>query len=145
MKQHARDDLHKIAKIDENFLAPTMSRRQRLERWIELLEREPRQILCTLRETEFQTSRRRAAMRMEGSPMSVAYADPVLRAAGLEDDSYGAAKRFFELTDHELHGVVCYCHFGETVSAGAVARSVQPLLAEKPRSLFARLRGLLSL
>ncbi|HEY0123291.1 MAG TPA: hypothetical protein VGC14_16330 [Rhizobium sp.] len=144
MKQHARDDLHRIAKVDQGFLDRQMSRSQRLERWIDLLEQNPRQLLYTLRETEFQSSKKRAAMRVDNSPMSVAFADPVLRAAGLENDSYGAAKRFFDLTDRELHGIVCYCHFGETVNATAVARSIRPLLAEKSPSLFTRLRKLLS-
>ncbi|MDL2402573.1 hypothetical protein [Rhizobium mayense] len=145
MKQHARDDLQKIAKVDQDFLNREMSRTQRLERWIDLLERSPRQFLSTLRETEFQPSETRAAMRTDSSPISVAFADPVLRAAGLENDSYGEAKRFFELTDHELHGIVCYCHFGETVSSSVVARSIRPLLAGRPPSLFARLRRMLTI
>jgi hypothetical protein len=50
-------------------------------------------------------------MRGDGSPISVAFEDPVLRAAGLENDNYGEAKRFFELTDGQLHEIICYCHF----------------------------------
>jgi hypothetical protein len=49
----------------------------------------------------------RAAMRSDSSPISVAFADPVLRAAGLENDSYGEAKRFFKLTDRQLHKIIC--------------------------------------
>ena len=44
----------------------------------------------------------------------MAFNDPVLRAAGLRDDSYGEAKRFFELTDRQLHWLVCYCHYGQS-------------------------------
>jgi hypothetical protein len=62
-------------------------------------------------------------MRSDGSPISVAFADPVLRAAGLENDSYGEAKRFFELTDRQLHKIICYCHFGATVNAATAAHS----------------------
>ncbi len=67
MKQHARDDLQKIAKVDQDFIDREMSRSQRLERWIDLLERSPRQFLSTLRETEFQPSETRAAMRTDSS------------------------------------------------------------------------------
>ena len=53
--------------------------------------------------------------RGDDTPLSIAFADPVLRAEGLADDSYGAAKRFFGLSDGQLHYVVCSCHCGATM------------------------------
>ena len=79
-------------------------------------------------------------MRGDGSPISVAFEDPVLRAAGLENDSYGEAKRFFELTDRQLHKVICYCHFGATVNAATAAYHIRKALAGRQRGMFARLR-----
>jgi hypothetical protein len=64
-------------------------------------------------------------MHSVGSPFSVAFDDPVLRAEGLTGDSYGDAKRFFELTDRQLHNIVCYCHLGASTSAEAAAGRVR--------------------
>jgi serine/threonine protein kinase len=79
-----------------------------------------------------------AAMRGDSSPMSVAFDDPVLRAAGLENDSYGEAKRFFKLTDGQLHEIICYCHFGATVNAATAARHVRAVLTGRQPGMFAR-------
>jgi len=83
-------------------------------------------------------------MRAEGSALAVAFEDSYLRAAGLANDSYGEAKRFFELTDHQLHRMVCYCHVGASVNAGTTARYVRRLLAPKPTGKFGWLRQLLA-
>jgi hypothetical protein len=80
-------------------------------------------------------------MRGEGSPISVAFDDPVLRAAGLENDSYGEAKRFFQLSDRQLHNVICYCHFGATVNAATAAYYIRRLVPTGTRrGMLARLR-----
>lgn len=143
MKHQAIEQLKTVARVDQGYPRPAMTRSERLERWAEVLERNPQQFLSTLHQTEYQPARVRAAMRSNGSPLAVAFADPVLRAAGLEDDTYGEAKRFFELTDHQLHRVVCFCHFGETVSAATVARYIRTVLVNSRRGVFAQLRALL--
>lgn len=91
------EQLQIVAEIDKAYPRQAMSRSERLEHWAELLERNPDRRLR--RCTEYQPVRARGAMRGGGSPISVAFEDPVLRAAGLENDNYGEAKRFFELTD----------------------------------------------
>jgi hypothetical protein len=128
MKHHALEQLQILAEVDQDYPRQAMSRSERLERWVELLERNPDRRLATLHQTEYQPARERAAIRSEESPISVAFADPVFRAAGLNNDSYGEAKRFFELTDHQLHEVICYCHFGETLSAATAARHIRRAL-----------------
>lgn len=140
MKHHAIDELHTLAEVKEDFPRRALSRSERLQRWAELLERNPHRRLSTLHETEYQPARVRATMRSDGTPISVAFEDPVFRAAGLENDSYGEAKRFFELSDEQLHKVICYCHFGATVSASTAARHIRAMLVEKQPGLFARLR-----
>lgn len=107
------------------------TRSERLLRWAEALERLGPTRLHTLWRTEHALGEVRAGLRAENSPLSVAFADPVLRSAGLADDGYAEAKRFFQLTDYELHWVVCYCHYGETLSAEAAARQVR-MLAQRP-------------
>ncbi|HXV31486.1 MAG TPA: hypothetical protein VD840_14245 [Sinorhizobium sp.] len=140
MKHHAIEELQSLAEVKEDFPRRALSRSERLERWAELLERNPQRRLSTLHETEYQPARVRATMRNDGTPISVAFEDPVFRAAGLENDSYGEAKRFFELSDEQLHKVICYCHFGASVSASTAARHIRAMLVEKQPGLFARLR-----
>lgn len=140
MKHQAIEQLQGVAEVKQDLPRRTLSRKERLERWAELLERDPHRPLSTLHETEYQPARVRAAMRGDGSPISVAFEDPVFRTAGMENDSYGEARRFFELSDEQLHKVICYCHFGATVSASTAARHIRAMLVEKQPGLFARLR-----
>ncbi|RVJ69549.1 hypothetical protein [Sinorhizobium meliloti] len=140
MKHQAIEQLQGVAEVKQDLPRRTLSRNERLQRWAELLERDPHRRLSTLHETEYQPARVRAAMRGDGSPISVAFEDPVLRTAGMENDSYGEARRFFELNDEQLHKVICYCHFGATVSASTAARHIRAMLVEKQPGLFARLR-----
>jgi hypothetical protein len=139
MKHQTLEQLQIVADVDQGYLRQAMSRSQRLERWAELLELNPDRRLSTLHQTEYQPARARAGMRGDGSPISVAFEDPVLRAAGLENDSYGEAKRFFELTDRQLHEIICYCHFGATVKAATAARHIRAALTGRQPGMFARL------
>ncbi|ACI57744.1 hypothetical protein FHX14_002774 [Rhizobium sp. BK619] len=141
MEQYALEQLKTIAKVSTTCKRLELTRRERIERWAESLERSPRPFLKTLHETEYQPIADRIAMRDDDTPISVAFADPILRAAGMEDDSYGEAKRFFELSDGELHELVCFCHFGERVSAATVARRVRKMADPKPSGFFAQLRA----
>ncbi|EJB06540.1 hypothetical protein Rleg9DRAFT_5486 [Rhizobium leguminosarum bv. trifolii WSM597] len=141
MEQYALEQLKTIAKVSTTCKRLELTRRERIERWAESLERSPRPFLKTLHETEYQPIADRIAMRDDDTPISVAFADPILRAAGMEDDSYGEAKRFFELSDGELHELVCFCHFGERVSAATVARRVRKLADPKPSGFFAQIRA----
>lgn len=112
MKHQTLDQLQTIAKVEPLSTYPIMSRQQRIERWAALLEKVPGRRLRALTGTEHLKREARDASRCEGSPISVAFEDPVLRMRGLKDDSYGEAKRFFELTDWQLHDIVCSCHVG---------------------------------
>ncbi|MBB3148655.1 hypothetical protein FHS21_005103 [Phyllobacterium trifolii] len=141
MKHHALEQLQVIAEVGQDYPRQVLSRTKRLERWAELLEQNPTRRLATLHQTEYQPIRARGAMRADGSPISVAFKDPILRAAGLENDSYGEAMRFFELTDNQLHKIICYCHFGATVSAATAAHYLRKLIARQ--LMFARLRSML--
>ncbi|TCU09626.1 hypothetical protein [Rhizobium sullae] len=145
MKHHALEQLQAVANVNPDYPRPVpeMSRRQRLERWAQLLELSRHDGLSTLRETEYKPAKERALMRVDNSPISVAFADPVLQAAGLESDSYGEAKQFFELSDRQLHHLVCYCHFGATVSAARAAGYVRAMAAAGDRKgILARLRNI---
>jgi hypothetical protein len=104
---------------------PGLSRRERLERWAELLGREPGRRLRALHGIEYGTPYERLTCRADGSPLAVAYADPVLRAAGLEGDTVGDAAEFFDLSHEQLHDLLCFCHHGGTVSASTASAQVR--------------------
>jgi hypothetical protein len=111
-----------------------MSRRERLERWVELLDRQPWRRLSTIEGTEFGSRREREAKRSDHSPLTVAFEDPVLRAEGLRGDRVGDAVEFFDLSHGEVHRLVCYCHHGRTVSPGTVAARVRMMARQEQRA-----------
>jgi hypothetical protein len=84
---------------------------ERLARWAELLERHDDGELELLTDIERVQLPSRGSLRTGQSPISVAFADPQLRAQGLAGDTYGDAHQFFGLSHETLHGIVCYCHY----------------------------------
>jgi hypothetical protein len=84
-----------------------LTRRERLERWAELLEREPSRKLKSLGEIEFRSQTERDAMRADESPLALAYADPLLRIDGLASDKLGDAIAYFELSEGQVHRLLC--------------------------------------
>ena len=139
MKHQRLDELQNVAEVRQQP-PQAMTRSERLQRWAEVLERNPGRRLSTLNQTEYHPPAARELLRNDGSPLSVAFEDSVLRSAGMKDDSYGEARRFFELSDGELHDVVCYCHFGGSVNAATVAGRIRGVVAGKQPGIFARLR-----
>jgi len=139
MKHQRLDELQNVAEV-KHQPPQAMTRSERLQRWAELLEVNPGRRLSTLNQTEYQPPAARELMRNDGSPISVAFEDSMLRGAGLKGDSYGEARRFFELSDGELHDVVCYCHFGGSVNAATVASRIRGVVAGRQPGIFARLR-----
>ncbi|BBD41195.1 hypothetical protein Amn_pb01860 (plasmid) [Aminobacter sp. Y103A] len=127
MKHHSIEQLQALADV------VPMTRIERLERWARLLKDQPKRRLTTLSGTEFLPHAERQTMRASGSPITVAFEDPVFRAAGLSDDSYGEAKRFFELSDRQLHNIVCHCHLGESTRGASAARRVRAAIGWWPR------------
>ncbi|MEI9412479.1 MULTISPECIES: hypothetical protein [Mesorhizobium] len=137
MKHQTLAELHGVAEVEASF--PAMTRRQRLEHWAMLLERNPERCLAAFPGTEYMTLDVRDKTQSLGSALSIAFADPTLRAEGLKNDTYGEAKRFFELTDWQLHAVVCHCHVGGTMKAGWAAVQVRSAI-NKEGKLFSKLR-----
>ena len=119
-------NLEQIAQEADVHPAVGMSRRERLERWANLLAQQPERRLCAIEGTEFGTRPERLAKRADDSPITVAFQDPVLRTAGLRGDRVGDAVDFFDLSERAVHHLICYCHHGHTVSAGAVAARLRP-------------------
>jgi hypothetical protein len=103
----------------------SMTRRERLERWVELLDREPLRLLQSLGEIEFRPRAERHMMRADNSPLTVAFEDPVLRAEGLISDRLGDAIKFFELSEGQAHRVLCSCLSGQATQARTFAARVR--------------------
>ena len=125
MKLKTLEELKRVAQVRPPLTRDRMSKRQRLERWAEVLELAPQRHLRSLYKTEYTSRRRRYALRQENSPLTVAFQDPVLRGEGLQSDRYGDALKFFKLSDGDLHHIVCYCHHGPTMAPRAVAARVR--------------------
>lgn len=100
-----------VARVHTEPGAPPLSRSERLERWAELLARHGGAVRA-LRGTEYVSRRIRRHARADGSAISLAHADPVLRSQGLAGDCYGDAVAFFKLTDGQAHRILCDCHYG---------------------------------
>ncbi len=138
MKLKTLEELKQVAEVRPPLTRDRMSKRQRLERWAEVLELAPQRYLRSLFETEYMWPRRRYALREDNSSLTVAFQDPVLRDEGLKSDRYGDALKFFELSDGELHHIVCYCHHGSTMSPQAVAHRVRAAAGQMERKFFVR-------
>ena len=136
MKHQTIEELHEVAEVATSLQA--MTRPQRLEHWARLLEQNPEQCLAAFPGTEYMTLDVRNKAQSMGSALSIAFADPMLCAQGLKNDTYGEAKRFFELTDWQLHAIVCHCHVGGTMKAGWAAVQVRSAVKTEGK-LFSRL------
>jgi len=97
-----------------------MSRRERLERWAAVLERHGGRVQPFIRIEDFSPEDRRS-LRGEETPLTVAFADPVLRDEGLRGDSLGDAMTFFTLTHGQTHRLLCDCHYRGRMTAAGVA------------------------
>lgn len=126
------DDVRRIADVRTDVTRrPRLSQNERLLRWAKALEERTGHTLRPLRGTEYVPPSDLALLRADDSPLSVAFDDPVLRADGLKGDAVGDAMGYFELTASEIHYLVCYCHFGETVVPTVVASRLRNLVARK--------------
>lgn len=128
MKHQNREDIRKRALVLPGWInARPMSKAERLERWAAALERQGDRQLHTLYQIERMPRAKRAAMRADNSLLSVAFADPYLRAEGLAGDTVGEVLAFFRISERQLHDITCYCHHGPTRSARSAAARVRAL------------------
>jgi hypothetical protein len=124
-------------RLEPAFMRKPMAKHERLERWATLLAREPERQLSSVEEIEYGTVREQQAKRADDSALSVALADPVLREEGLESDRVGDAARFFELSNWEIHQLVCSCHYGRTMAASTAALRIRAIARRaEPRTML---------
>ena len=113
-----------------------MSRTERLERWATALDRCEEGRLAPFRDLEYLAGVSLAGLSQENSPLAVAYADPLLRRAGLDSDRYGDGARFFGLSRAEAHEILCSCGYAGTMWAGEVAHRIRQLGAARARRVW---------
>ena len=121
-------ELQAVADIGFIEFAPTMTRASRLQRWIWLLEGTPERKLRSLHEIEFLSRAQRRQCRTDNSPLTVAFADPILRSAGLKSDRIGDCVDFFELSDRQMHHAFCSCHVGMSLTGSQAAQRLHKLM-----------------
>ncbi len=127
MKHTPVAEISRVADVHAIPLKPPMTRVERLERWAEVLEREPDRVLTSIEEIEWKSEAERRAMRSDNSALTVAFEDPVLRAEGLASDRLGDAMTFFRLSDPEAHFALCSCVYGRSMQADVAARRVRTI------------------
>jgi hypothetical protein len=143
MEHKPVEKLRSVAEVHE-LSQGFLSRRERLERWAEVLQRQPKRRLRSLGEIEFVPAEKRPALRSDESPITVAFEDPVLRAAGLKSDTLGDAMEFFDLSERASHRLLCSCINGWSMEAGSTARKVHRLANPDHRLLLFASAGLLT-
>src|SRR5882672_10066000 len=85
-----------------------MTRVEKLTRWASLLRKATHPIYMG-HSIEYLPADTRNQTTWAYSPMYVAANDPVFQDAGLKDATIGEAKRFFEITDEQVHAFTCNC------------------------------------
>jgi len=128
MEKIAIDRLSSVADV----IPLPATRTLRLQRWRDLLLQQGERRLRPLLHLEFRTPEDRAQCRADNSPLAIAFADPVLRAAGLRGDTVGHAEGFFGLSSRETHYLLCDCHYMGAMGSDRVARRVNVLAQSNP-------------
>ena len=96
----------------------------RLNLWADALERHHGQ-LSALRRLEYLSPDELRTYRGANTPLTIAFDEPALRAAGLCGDSLGDAMDFFELTDRDAHRLLCDCHYHGAMTGSGLARRIR--------------------
>ena len=110
--------------------SPRELRRARLKRLAKLLAQHNGPVTLFSR-IEYLAEHERAALRVDNSPLEIAYRDPLFRAQGLASDRLGDGVVFFDLSPGEAHCLLCDCHYTGLVTGG--------MLAERSRAIADRM------
>ena len=133
MEHKQLDQLRSVADVQAPDAVRPMTRVERIQRWIELLERDPTRRLHAIPEIEYMLPGDRPHARADDSPLTIAFEDPVFRAQGLASDKLGDTMRFFELTESEAHHAFCSCLGGHMMDSSAFARRLRDATVGRAR------------
>ena len=135
MKHHKMEDLGGVAEVIP-FTVTRMSRKERLQRWADLLEAIPGK-LNALTRIEYLPVAERLEARADNSPLEIAYRDTVLREEGLAGDRLGDVMRFFDLSDRQAHRLFCDCHYSGTMTGTGLSARLRTIAKGGLRAWFA--------
>jgi hypothetical protein len=122
MKHQSPEQLREAAAIvAANPITTTMTRRERLDRWADLLDQQPGSIEALYRIEYLSEADRRAYRGGETTPLAVAFSDPALRRDGLAGNTLGDAMDYFEMTDDDAHRLLCDCHYMGSLTGHSLA------------------------
>jgi hypothetical protein len=121
--------------------SPRALRRARLQRFAKVLAQHDG-VVTLFSRIEYMPEQERLPLRVDNSPLEIAYRDPLLRAQGLASDRLGDGMAFFELSPGEAHRLLCDCHYTGWVTGEMVAERSRSIadLGERCTKLGARLR-----
>ena len=131
MEQRSGEAERGLAEVHRVPPAP-LDRAQRFEAWAKALERQGAASVRLFHQLEFMPRSEWGPLRVEDSPLTIAYNDPILRAAGLQSDRLGDAMTFFELGEHDTHRMLCSCMHGAAMSATRAAAIVRQVADPVP-------------
>ncbi len=125
--------------------SPRELRRERLERLASVMAAHQGPVTLLTR-IEYLPEQERLPLRIDNSPLEIAYRDPLLRAQGLAGDRLADGMTFFELSPAEAHYLLCDCHYtgmitGDMIAARARTVASRISLGEMVEKIGARLRG----
>ncbi|MFJ5930641.1 hypothetical protein ACM61V_16235 [Sphingomonas sp. TX0543] len=119
--------LFPIRRVKRNWsaLSRTLSKQQRLARWIELLNRRPTEMLRLLPPTWCLTLAEQKTLLTSGTAIEIAYLDPILRLNGLRDPHLTDAMAFFGLSSKDADRIFGKSRYNEERSAGDTVIRIQ--------------------
>jgi hypothetical protein len=109
-----------VVELEERVVSPRELRRMRLERLAEVLAKHGGPVTLLSR-IEYLPEQDRLPLRIDNSPLEIAYRDPLLRAQGLAGDRLGDGIGFFDLSAAEAHYLLCDCHYSGMVTGEMIA------------------------
>ena len=141
MKHLSPNDIERSA---EAIPIGMMTRAERLERWARMLEQHVGPILA-LNGIEYLRCKERRELKGDHAPMTIAFADPILRDQGLSGETLGETMDFFELSNQAVHELFCDCHHRGTMTGSGLAESLREI-ARPPETigLWQRLSSIFS-
>jgi hypothetical protein len=124
MKHQSPDQLREAATLVAKKLA-TLTHKERLNRWADLLQQQPGPIEALYRIEYLSEADRRAYRGGDNTALAIAFRDPVLRGDGLAGDTLGDAMDYFAMNDEEAHRLLCDCHYMGSLTGHSLAPRIR--------------------
>lgn len=131
MEHKSVEVLRGLAEVRFEPPAP-LSRKERLEAWAKALDRQGATPVRLFHQLEFMPRAEWGPLRVEGSPLTTAFNDPLLRAQGLQSDRLGDALAFFDINERDAHRLLCSCMHGAAMTSSRAAGLVRQLASPLP-------------